>query len=194
MNVLFVDMPRTAGNSILSAIGRPEGIPDNLRHLSCRDWVKNIGHHRWEAMTRMTVIRHPVDRFVSAYYYLTGQKPGHRFWAADKREREDIGGSTLNEVARWPQQALFRMEHFRPQMFHLIGESGAVEVQHVLRFERLAEAWAEFAEEFGLPPELPHTNAVMRPKSWREELTSESLDSLKEAYAVDCEVLNYTCN
>jgi hypothetical protein len=135
------------------------------------------------------VIRHPFDRFVSAYDYLTNQTPDDPYWLEDKQERDAICDTSIEELARWPTDKLHHSEHFVPQMAFLSGLSGHIEVTDVVRFEELEAGWAEFASEMRLPTVLPRENASDPEK--RSVLDDSTKDVLREVYAMDFELLNY---
>lgn len=187
MDHLFIDIPRTASSSIIEVVGRPDNIPEKMRHLTARDWEAFLGSRRFASYHRFTVVREPADRFRSAYNYLVGQRPGHRWYGADRAERTAIGSHTIDEVARWDRNRLFRLPHFKPQMAFLMGHRGTVMVGDILRYEQLEEAWREFAGVYGLPKSLPRLNA----STSCADLAPDSLAALYETYAVDYETLNY---
>ena len=63
-------------------------------------------------------------------------------------------------------------------------------IQHLLRYETLAEDWPAFASEHDFA-ELPHLNKSERPSTWRDEMTPELVAIINERFADDFEHLNY---
>ena len=59
----------------------------------------------------------------------------------------------------------------------------------VLKLETLSDTWEEFARRSGLHVEIPTLNRVGR--SSVDELSSEALGAIREAYGGDFEVLSY---
>ena len=127
-------------------------------------------------------VRNPYDRAASMFYYLTDMCPPYR-----KQFMAD--GETVNSF--WTEKA----SHIRPITFTQPQAAWLKDIERIdklIRFETLAEDWAEMQQSFDLP-DLEHKNAnTSRPATpWQDELSDESIASIGELYADDFEHLNY---
>ena len=116
------------------------------------------------------------------FYYLTDKCPPYR-----KQFMQD--GETVNSF--WTEKA----SHIRPITFTQAQTAWLQDIERIdklIRFETLAEDWAEMQQSFDLP-DLEHKNAnTSRPATpWQDELSDESIASIGELYADDFEHLNY---
>ena len=163
----FIHIPKTAGVSICTAIGqthghRPRSIKQGAFVFSC--------------------VRNPYDRAVSLYYFLRDKAPNYK-------EKFMVDGETVNTY--WQE----RVSQIRPMRFMQPQKAWLEDVERIdklIRFETLAEDWAEMQQTFDLP-DLEHKNGdTSRPTTpWQEELSEESIAKIGEIYAEDFEHLNY---
>ena len=163
----FIHIPKTAGVSICSAIGqthghRPRKIKQGAFVFSC--------------------VRNPYDRAVSLYYFLRDKAPNYK-------EQIMIEGETVNTY--WEE----RINQIRPVRFLQPQKAWVEDVERIdklIRFETLAEDWAEMRQAFELPA-LEHKNGdTSRPSTpWQEELTAESIAKIGEIYSDDFKYFNY---
>ena len=164
----FFHIPKTAGMSICNAMGIPAGHAP-IMNPKANDFV-------------FSCVRNPYDRAVSMFYYLTDKCPPYR-----KQFMQD--GETVNSF--WTEKA----SHIRPITFTQAQTAWLQDIERIdklIRFETLAEDWAEMQQSFDLP-DLEHKNAnTSRPATpWQDELSDESIASIGELYADDFENFNY---
>ena len=100
-----------------------------------------------------------------------------------------VDGETVNTY--WQE----RVSQIRPMRFMQPQKAWLEDVERIdklIRFETLAEDWAEMQQTFDLP-DLEHKNGdTSRPTTpWQEELSEESIAKIGEIYAEDFEHLNY---
>ena len=164
----FFHIPKTAGMSICNAMGIPAGHR-RIMNPKPNDFI-------------FSCVRNPYDRAVSLFYYLTDNCPPYakQFMAE---------GETVNSF--WTEKA----SHIRPITFTQLQKAWLQDIERIdklIRFETLAEDWAEMQQTFNLPA-LEHKNGdTSRPVTpWQEELTSESIAKIGELYAEDFVNLNY---
>jgi len=169
---LFVHMPRTGGTSLESALF---GQTNESQHHSlpqlealCCDGSTDGGFFR------LTVVRNPLDRFLSAFAYLLGriEKPGgpaisrHDTLAGEMLRDGPWRDSPLaflrhlGELPSWEDAPL----HFRPQMWFLGGSEGLRRMDFVGNFETVHADYAGLlrAHDFGPAPpadSMPHMRA-----------------------------------
>ena len=164
----FFHIPKTAGMSICNAMGIPAGHR-RIMNPKPNDFI-------------FSCVRNPYDRAASLFYYLTDNCPPYtkQFMAE---------GETVNSF--WTEKA----SHIRPITFTQPQKAWLQYIERIdklIRFETLAEDWAEMQQTFNLPA-LEHKNGdTSRPVTpWQEELTSESIAKIGELYAEDFVNLNY---
>jgi hypothetical protein len=166
----FIHIPKTAGNSIKSAMGLPVS-----KH-------KGVSGYSAPKMF-FTSTRNPYDRAVSIFYFLT----------RNKNYKKTINDFWVEIVSTG---LFFHLLTFKKQMDFLrddITKGGiSPRIKTVLRYETLADDWAAFAAKHNLPP-LEHKNrSHQRPAiPWQDELSDESIARIGELYADDFEHLNY---
>lgn len=100
-----------------------------------------------------------------------------------------IEGETVNTY--WEE----RINQIRPVRFLQPQKAWIEDVERIdklIRFETLAEDWAEMRQAFELPA-LEHKNGdTSRPSTpWQEELTAESIAKIGEIYSDDFKYFNY---
>ena len=172
MKMLFVHIPKCAGIAMREIFPLPPHMDDTATHLPLREWRKmpNFAEYR-----TITVVRHPCDRFVSAWCYLAQQTPSHRFWDADEHERSQaMQFDDVNEAAMNAHGAT-ALPHFRPMKYY-----GAQDCDVILRYEDLAYTM----------PNLPKRNVSKR-GNWRDELSREAARMIEDAYSEDYRLFGY---
>jgi hypothetical protein len=174
---LFIHVPKCAGESI-AAILRHEangGARLGRKHATWSD-AKAILGEDLASFTTLAAVRNPFDQVVSFYEHL--RKPLVMDAAAIERQFPGSGGritpvwaSELAIGLDFPAWVRRVYASEGPEADRRIfadlgrwidGADGRIAVQRVLRFERLADDWADTARALGLQGDLPHENASMR--------------------------------
>ena len=143
--LIFIHIPKTAGTSIYKSLG--------VKNISYQN--KFLGHKRienykeqykkyWDAYLKFTVVRNPIDRFISAYKY---NKMKESFWHSinseklPKNEHYEICNSlSINEYVSY----LFKNSrnhklHTLPQMWFIENKHKKIEVDYIVKYENLNE-------------------------------------------------------
>jgi len=222
--IVFLHLPKTAGHS-LKALALARFGEERVAHVNdgptmesfVRDhrpgrWDFVQGHMPWglaervgERGTYFTVLREPVDRFVSDYYYIHNA-PGH---PAHRGMRER--GITLRDFARVPspvhpftQNAQVRRlcrYDLRPRSdgrpwwaaHETIGDAALDDAKETLArridafglYERMADTMAEFAALIGTElHEMPRENVTPLRRAVNE-LDDETVAAIREANRFD---------
>lgn len=149
----------------------PERVHEHIRASKVRPIV---GREVWDGYFSFAIERNPWDAVVSLFYWL------RRNDKVDTFERF-LTMPNIEQLARRNYQA-----------YHL---RGAVAVDRVLRFERLADDLAEVWEHLSLPgaPQLTHAKAGARPlgSDYRELYDAESAELVRRVFARQIEELGY---
>jgi len=225
---IFIHIPKCAGQSIqhfliksfnlynvdrrLLFVGENDGRvdgPEMLTHFSLMELLNSgaINSDELEEYFKFTFVRHPIDRAVSIYKFLS--KPNQTF---DDFVKKELLGSLLKS----------KYYFVRPQCEFICDSTGKIAVDFVGRFEDIESDVRKLAKHLSLDEGclalFKHRNSSTRinfklPKSWqgfkdwinsgRKKIKSKvfknngvvinhELDSLlREFYALDFEVLGY---
>ncbi|WP_167620247.1 sulfotransferase family 2 domain-containing protein [Paracoccus ravus] len=187
--VVFIHIPKNAGTSIRTALGKRSVGP--VAGAIPEDWI---------GLPSLAVIRHPTDRFLSAVnmfrcgaraiassdHYHEARLPGLTVsQALDALEDPTIG---FDRSFRHPLHNL--KHHMWPQTdaFNCLALA-----RHILRFENLEEDFERFCAAQGIDAELPFTrHTTMREGSLTaDDLTAAELDRIATFFRADFDQLGY---
>lgn len=152
LGTAFMSMPKCAGSSVRAGLMRKLD-PENWHKQGHLDrWVSlhyySRGQMRESSLFRFSVVRNPFDRLVSCW--ANRVRGGH---LAGPRGKE----WTFEEfVHLLHTRALRNDRHIAPQTWMLLDREQPL-VDHLLRFETLAEDWKVIQDYCGLAP-LKHLN------------------------------------
>lgn len=204
---IFLHVPKTAGTSITNYLSSFTGWNDielggthygeQIQEIYGRRFKLNkhstakqiraiVGEDLWRGYFKFAVVRHPLDRLVSAYlFYRKWDHPStdavralsgfeefvhSEFFAADRRNATRPAGS----------QTAFLWD-------------GGLAVDLVCRFESLTDDMARVASRLGLgdfPAALPQLNATER-THWEDYYTPASQEVAMSAYRDDFATFGY---
>jgi hypothetical protein len=193
-----VHVPRTGGLAIAEVIGRPEGFAQNITHWSVQNWKCELGDERYDAAFTFAVVRHPCDRLLSAYSYLTQQTQENvyrpEYWEFDAGERKFLETfESFEQLVMGMPESLTRspgMEHFLMQCSLLADSKGFCGVKRLFRFENMAEVERELSKLTGNRIKIPVVNSSKH-RHWNQEYTQPMMERVKELYWPDFELLEY---
>ena len=188
LKAIFVHVPKTAGTSIEQRLRGPESKASG--HSTALGYRRAFPRE-FASYFKFAVAREPVDRFLSAFYYLR-QTPVHP--ALNNQAAHDCAspGEFAARLSAEPRLAA-RSVHLRPQWEFVCDHAGMVLVDEVYRFEALEAAWRDICECLGIPPGAPglgKTNRSRRPAA-ALDATTDVLAFVRKAYARDYEIFNY---
>ena len=182
-NTVFIHIPKSAGVSISQTIyGAQIG---HLKWFNIQSWDPLV----YENALKLTVCRNPLNRFCSAFRFLSAGGINEK----DAAFAEQIlgGCGDINEFVSSLKDEDYRRQvmgkvHFQPQHPFFCSEDGVVKVNYVLRFEHLQEELANLMPVFH-DRALPHLNQYEGPS--QTNLTADSEALLREIYKEDIEIL-----
>ncbi len=186
----FVHIPKTAGGSIrrfcreaaIVVIGHDLRSPEYrlFRSFPDRDHLFSFAF-----------VRHPVDRAYSAFSFLS--QGGIN--ADDRNDAEKFVTPYAGDFNKFVEQEVTRGDvlqqiHFLPQFEWIVDEQQKVCVDFIGRYERLEQDYAKLVNllDIGDHP-LPVRN---KSNKQQIEISPQSQDILKSAYARDFELFGYT--
>jgi hypothetical protein len=203
---IFLHVPKTAGTSITSYLSSFTGWNDIElggtaygeqiqeifgrrfklhKHSTAQQIRQIIGEGVWGEYFRFAVVRHPLDRLVSAYHF-------YRKWdhpsAHPVREFAAFREFVLSDYFAQDRKNTTRPTGSQAA-FLRIGDQIAID--KVCRFESLADDMAAVATRLGLtPPQLPQLNATER-LGYEAYYSQEIVDLVAQIYRDDFDEFRY---
>jgi hypothetical protein len=191
-SLLYIHIPKTAGQSIHQALGQKNGP-----HIPLRRRKINPSH------IIFTTVRNPYDRALSLFHWF-------RQLHLDPQKKRNPHNAAMNLLATGCEDAnefwtrfcrntdlLHYQRRYTPmlatQLSFLVRKKGtgriAQRINHILRFEHLDKDWTTLATTHNLPP-LPHINKSLH-APWQEALTDECKKTIATIYQRDFQTLGY---
>jgi hypothetical protein len=183
LKCIFVHIPKCGGISVKTTLGLKRNAHVSYIEYKITDAARCLRY------TKFTVVRDPIDRFVSAFYFLKsgGRNPTDLAWS-----QEHLSGSRtpeeLIEAMRTNStllDSIFKWQHFRPQYTFLLGERDQIEMDHILRFNYLEVDFNKLSKALGVSVHLAHENKTKSKAKRVLSLAPESIGFLKEQYRED---------
>jgi len=179
--LIFIHIPKNAGTSIMKAMGVEnifidKTIPEYKEHY--RDY--------WEEYTKFTVVRDPIDRFISAYKFARMDESG---WFSvtgeeglEKHHHYDICNSMdINEYVKYVYDNPKDINRWIvPQSWIISDENGNMEIDYYIKYENLIEDLKKINIT-----EIEKLNTSKIDDESLIKLTNKSKKLLSEIYSVD---------
>jgi hypothetical protein len=147
-------------------------------HITCSEIRKFLPPNMGEEFFTFCTVRNPFERFVSHCYllYRHNEQIRKRPWETMKQ--------TLRDARMW--------RIMRPQIEFITDTEGRILVDCIGRFENLQFHFEKVCKRIGVPAmPLPRVNATL-PPPLRECLDTELTDMLRDYYARDFALFNYS--
>lgn len=148
-DILFIHVPKTAGRSILTAIG---DLPA-AHHMNIRQYIEMYGKQKVLSMFKFTVVRNPWDRAFSVWRYFVREKPEFEkykdnfgLWIWDKKQA--FLARHPSDVISSTNQQLDHMEWYKDI-------NGFLRMDCYLRYEHLKEDFNLIKDRIGASPTEP---------------------------------------
>jgi Sulfotransferase family len=191
---LFVHIPKTAGNSIQSALRdysedqlvalrkEQDGIErfglrnpkyDIKKHSTLGEYRDALGNEQFRSLYKFTCVRNPWDRMVS-YYFTPTQSP--EIWDGKKFRRIISKAVSVADYLRLNQGE----------------EDPFSNVDYIMRFENLADDFRAVCGTLGISPgALPRYNRSSR-EHYSKYYDDELRDLVRARFAAEIERFGYT--
>ena len=141
----------------------------------------------WPSYVSFSIVRDPWERMISDYHFFLAAGP-QLYPQLSPRERgltDDAAAMGFND---WLQRNADQLG--MSQTEYLSDHSGAIIVDHVLRFEALGAGFAMITELLGVRCDLPYVNRTRHPSA-REVYSPASVDLVRQRCAADIERFDY---
>lgn len=188
-NYIYIHIPKTGGNGILKSLFGQGGTG----HKRLLDYYK-YDKARFNRSYKFTVVRHPYDRFVSAFYYL--KSGGISDIDVNVFKKALVEYDDVNEFIEELQVNsllyfnVFNYIHFKSQSFFLSGEIFAKSIDFIGRQEEMGAAFDEIKKHLDVDPSLELKRSNKTPP-YDKELTDKSKRFLYMTYMEDFFAFGY---
>jgi len=180
---IFIHIPKSGGTSVikyskldLATVSHAEYAKGKYRTLDeVKQHLKNEGLEYSEVFA---FIRNPLDRFLSAYYYLLNSGTTAKDHADYKKYIQPYS-DIQDFIAKGLDHAAAKQVHFKPQSYWISGEVT------LYLFESLNDVINDMRKQAGLSyNKLSKSNKSKRP-SKPVPLSRKALDKIREVYKKD---------
>ena len=138
--LIFIHIPKNAGTSIIEAMG----VENIFMDKTIEEYKEHYDEY-WDKYKKFTVVRDPIDRFISAYKFARMKESG---WFSatgeeglEKHHHYDLCNST--DINGYVDYVYKNHKEFNrwivPQTFLLSDKEGNIEIDFFVRFENLQE-------------------------------------------------------
>lgn len=186
LRTIFVHVPKTAGTAIERALlqGRKGTVGGHTTALGYRSTYPEA----FENYFKFSIIRHPVDRFVSAFYYLRQQKI-HPALNNQVIHECDTIDEFVKRVEVEPD-LVQKIVHLLPQHMFLCDAGGLILVDQVYDYDKLLEAWADISERIGITY-IPLTKINVSQRRGNFKLSAHVVNLVRKLYALDYDIFKF---
>ena len=196
---VFIHIPKAAGNSF--SIGL-YGISNG--HHTAFDYYKD-NKKEWEKLFSFTVVRNPLDRFLSAYNFLKNNgvnKFDERFSSQQNLKETNVNifiDKFFNNRNRFFKPYI----HFIPQINFIIHRKYKYSlISRVYKFESLEDSYKDIVRDIKLVnpkfeplydslPKINETKTKFSEKTTLDEITDANIKIIKDFYNDDYQMFGY---
>lgn len=195
---LFIHIPKNAGTSIASGLGF-----EVTSHIKAFEIKKRYGADYLNKRFSFSIIRNPIDRFISLYnysrmeisYYHNNLNPSKSFYGKHL-DYEILKNASLFECALLLKQGKLKHDnswnHWQPQYTWLFDELGNIKlVDKIYRIDNLIELEEDL---FNLHNYKVNFKTLNKSNNYvdRNLISPKTLEILFEYYKKDFELLNFS--
>ena len=185
--LIFIHIPKNAGTSIIKAMGVENLFMDN----TIKEYKEHYGDY-WNEYKKFTVVREPIDRFISAYKFARMDESG---WFSATGEEglekhhhyELCNEMNINEYISYLYKNPEKFNRWiSPQTFIISNENGEREIDYYVRYENLLED----LQKIGID-KIEKLNSSKIKDEKTIELTKKSKNQLYQIYDIDYQNFSY---
>ena len=185
--LIFVHIPKNAGTSIIKAMG----VENLYMDKTIKEYKEHYGDY-WNKYKKFTVVREPIDRFISAYKFARMDESG---WFSATGEEglekhhhyELCNEMNINEYISYLYKNPEKFNRWiSPQTFIVSNENGEREIDYYVRYENLLED----LQKIGID-KIEKLNSSKIKDEKTIELTKKSKNQLYQIYDIDYQNFSY---
>jgi len=189
---IFVHIPKTAGTSMLDALGAEAVFDTHAPALTYREADPELFARAY----KFCVIRNPWDRFASSFHFMKSGTdwPMQQDWAQRHIGQLDFAGFVRKLRNPLFRQMVMAERFFWPQSFWLKDRQGRLIVDALFRFEELDEAIGQICVRLGIaaPERLPRHRQSGRASYHALYHDDEMIQIVGRLYAEDVARFGYS--
>ena len=186
--LIFIHIPKNAGTSIIKALG----VENLYMDKTIEQYKEHYGDY-WNEYKKFTVVREPIDRFISAYKFARMDESG---WFSATGEEglekhhhyELCNEMNINDYVSYLYKNPEKFNRWiSPQTFIISNENGEREIDYYVRYENLLED----LQKIGID-KIEKLNSSKIKDEKTIELTKKSKNLLYQIYDIDYQNFSYT--
>ena len=185
--LIFIHIPKNAGTSIIKAMG----VENIYMDKKIEEYKEHYGEY-WDKYKKFTVVRDPIDRFISAYKFARMKESG--WFSATGEEGLDkhvhyelCNEMDINEYVSYLYKNPTKFNRWIvPQFLLISNENDEIEIDYYVRFERLQEDLSKIGIE-----NIQKLNSSKIEDDKVIQLSKKSKMRLYSIYEIDYQTFNY---
>lgn len=184
--VVFIHIPKAAGSSV----GELVFGTDIIGHYPYFVY-ESYNSKYYEEFYKFTVVRDPVERFISAYNFVVsgGKGPADERCGKYIRERsQDINEFVMEYL---DERFIYSWVHFVPQTYFIYDKNDKCMIDKVLHLENIEKEFSSIKDEVGVEGELPFSNRKKGSGSIGGSLSEVAVAKIRKIYSRDYSLLGY---
>jgi hypothetical protein len=185
--LIFIHIPKNAGTSIIKAMG-----VENLYMDKTIEEYKEHYQEYWNEYTKFTVVRDPIDRFISAYKFARMKESGWFSATGEEQLEKHIHYELCNEldINGYVKYVYYNKKEYNrwiiPQTFIISNRDNEIEVDYYVRYENLLKDLKKIGIE-----NIEKLNPSKIDDDKLIQLTEKSKQMLYKIYDTDYENFSY---
>ena len=185
--LIFIHIPKNAGTSIIKAMG----VENLYMDKTIEEYKEHYGDY-WNEYKKFTVVREPIDRFISAYKFARMDESGWFSATGEEGLEKHHHYELCNEmnINEYVSYLYTNKKEFNrwiaPQTFIVSNENGEREIDYYVRYENLLED----LQKIGID-KIEKLNSSKIKDDKTIELTKKSKNQLYQIYDIDYQNFSY---
>ena len=185
--LIFIHIPKNAGTSIIKAMG----VENLYMDKTIEEYKEHYGDY-WNEYKKFTVVREPIDRFISAYKFARMDESGWFSATGEEGLEKHHHYELCNEmnINEYVSYLYTNKKEFNrwiaPQTFIVSNENGEREIDYYVRYENLLED----LQKIGID-KIEKLNSSKIKDEKTIELTKKSKNQLYQIYDIDYQNFSY---
>ena len=187
---IFIHVPKVAGSSIEKSLFGTKGVVGHKKAIE----YQNHDKEKFNQYYKFAFIRHPLDRFVSAYDYLSkgGRNDFDKKWSEENikiyKGFDEFVYSLRDEAVR---KNVLAWMHFQHQYLYVCDNYKNIIVDFIGKFENLENDFNNINKTLAVNKTLPHENRNAN-KDYRTYFKNDEVKKIiKDIYKEDIKLFGY---
>ena len=180
---LFIHIPKCAGTSFSDALYK-----EQIGHRKLYEYFI-IDNQFSQRVFKFSICRHPVDRLISAYYFLKKGGMCQNDLEFSIKHLADVDSFEEFVLLKLRNKNILSYYHFTPQFDFITNDGHNIAVDKIYKLENLHDDIQEISEKVGFNVDLERLNKNNHKD--KEKLTYEMKQVIEDVYHKDFNKLNY---